>query len=75
MSLGETGAGASSVVVTSAGKVSPNMGSPLWDWERVASSWMTSQCSASSPSATRTMSVTIQLVGWPIWEKRPCKIT
>jgi hypothetical protein len=45
------------------GKVSPNIGRPLRDWVRSASSWMTSHCSASLLSAMRTMSTTTQLIG------------
>jgi hypothetical protein len=57
------------------GKVSPNIGSPLWDSSAVASSWMTSQCSASRPSWILTMSATIQFAGCPTFENRPCSIT
>jgi hypothetical protein len=57
------------------GKASPNMGSPLWDSSAVASSWMTSQCSASRPSSIRTMSATIQSAGCPTLRNRPCSIT
>src|SRR6266567_8114585 len=45
------------------GKLSPNIGSPLFDPSRVASSWITSQCSASWPFSMRTMSTTIQATG------------
>jgi hypothetical protein len=37
-------------------KLSPNIGRPLFDSARAASSWRTSQCSANTPSAMRTMS-------------------
>ena len=63
------------VAVAMRGKVSPNMGRPLSDWLSSTSSWMTSQCSASLPSAMRTMSATTQLTGWPWLENRPCKMT
>ena len=49
------------------------MGRPLTEEVLVASSWMTSQCSASRPSLIRTTSSTIQFA-WPLPEKRPCNI-
>jgi len=58
-----------------AGKRSPNIGRPLSDSVLVASSWRTSQCSASFPSSTRTMSAAIHAAGRPWPEKRPCAIT
>src|SRR4029077_13263538 len=54
---------------------SPNIGRPLFDCSCVASSSITSQCSARSPSLMRTMSAAIQFTGWPKPEKRPCTIT
>ena len=57
------------------GKRSPNIGSPLTDWALVASSWSTSQCSASLPSSIRTMSAATKAAGRPLPEKRPCAIT
>src|SRR4029077_3523250 len=56
------------------GKVFPNMGAPLFDCSSVASSSMTSQCSARTPFSMRTISAAIQLTGRPIFENRPCKI-
>jgi bifunctional non-homologous end joining protein LigD len=41
----------------------------------VASSCRTSQCSASTPSATRTTSAAIQFLGLPVPENRPWTIT
>src|SRR6266436_6497456 len=59
----------------SSGNLSPNIGSPLFEAARVASSWMTSQCSARTPFSRRTTSTTIQLgVPAPRPEKRPCNI-
>src|SRR6266446_10691486 len=51
------------------------MGRPLFDDSRVASSWITSQCSASTPSTRRRMSAAIQAVGWPNPENRSWIIT
>src|SRR5205814_9480480 len=45
------------------GNLSPNIGRPLRDCSRLASSWMTSQCSASTPSSMRTMSATTHATG------------
>jgi len=42
------------------GNLSPNIGRPLLDCSRVASSWSTSQCSTKIPSLTRRMSAAIQ---------------
>src|SRR6266849_5159554 len=56
------------------GNVLPNIGRPLFDDSRVASSWITSQCSTRTPSLMRTMSATIQFAGWPTSENRPCSI-
>src|SRR4029077_13491435 len=53
-------------------KLSPNIGRPLFESARAASSWSTSQCSANTPSAMRTMSAAIQFLGSPVPEKRPC---
>src|SRR3979411_2726705 len=44
-------------------KLSPNIGRPLFDSARAASSWRTSQCSVNTPSAIRTMSAAIQFLG------------
>jgi hypothetical protein len=57
------------------GNVVPNIGRPLRGSALVASSCRTSQCSASTPSATRTTSVAIQLLGLPVPENRPWTIT
>jgi hypothetical protein len=54
---------------------SPNRGRPLYDDARVASSWITFQCSTSTPSAMRRMSAAIQAVGWPNPENRPWTVT
>jgi hypothetical protein len=53
----------------------PNIGRPLTDSASVASSWRTSQCSASLPSSMRTISVAIQAAGRPLPVKRPWAIT
>ncbi len=58
-----------------AGKRSPNIGSPLTDSACVASSWRTSQCSASLPSSKRMTSAAIQAAGRPLPEKRPWVMT
>ena len=58
-----------------AGNLSPNMGRPLFDDSRVASSWMTSQCSASRLFSIRRMSTTTQFTGCPIPENRPWSMT
>ena len=44
-------------------KSAPNMGRPLFDSVREASSSITSQCSTSIPSTMRTMSAAIQFFG------------
>src|SRR5215469_12398762 len=44
-------------------KLSPNMGKPLFDSSFVASSSITSQCSARRPSLIRRMSAAIQFTG------------
>ena len=44
-------------------KSTPNMGRPLFDSVREASSSITSQCSTSMPSTMRTMSAAIQFFG------------
>jgi hypothetical protein len=44
-------------------KSAPNMGRPLFDSAREASSSITSQCSTSTPSAMRTTSTAIQFFG------------
>jgi hypothetical protein len=54
-----------------AGNALPNIGRPLRDDSSDASSWITSQCSARTPSSRRMTSSTIQFVGWPIPENRP----
>jgi hypothetical protein len=51
----------------------PNMGRPLFDSASVASSWITSQCSASNPFCRRTTSATIQLLANP-WPEKPDEI-
>src|SRR6266478_3864709 len=56
-------------------KLSPNIDRPLFDSERAASSWRTSQCSANTPSAMRTTSAAIQFLGRPVPENRPCTMT
>src|SRR5260370_15695190 len=56
-------------------KLSPNIGRPLFDSARAASSWRTSQCSANTPSAMRTMSAAIQFLGSPMPENRPWMMT
>src|SRR5438132_11654653 len=43
----------------------PNIGFPLLDCPRVASSSMTSQCSTKTPSSMTRMSAAIQLAGAP----------
>ena len=48
---------------------------PAFDFSCGASSCKTSQCSASTPSALRTMSAAIQLRGDPIAQRRPCTMT
>ena len=53
------------------GNVVPNMGRPLTDASFVASSSMTSQCSASWPFSRRTISTMIQFAGRPMPENRP----
>src|SRR6266849_3642148 len=58
-----------------AANFSPNMGRPLLDDSRVASSWITSQCSTRIPLSMRRISAAIQLTGWPKSENRPCTIT
>src|ERR1700736_4203071 len=58
-----------------AGNKSPNMGRPLCDSSRVASSCSTSQCSARRRSAMRTMSTAVEFRGRPVPEKRPWTIT
>src|SRR6266571_6687945 len=55
--------------------VSPNMGRPLFDDARVASSWITSQCSTSIPFSMCRISAAIQFTGRPNPENRPCTIT
>src|SRR6266550_9301794 len=57
------------------GKESPNIGRPLLDCSRVASSWMTSQCSTRTPPSTRRMSAAIQFMGAPNPENRPWTMT
>jgi hypothetical protein len=57
------------------GNVVPNMGRPLTDASFVASSSMTSQCSASWPFSRRTISTTIQFVGRPMPVNRPWSST
>src|SRR5258706_8339447 len=52
------------------GKVSPNMGKPLFDCSCVTSSSITSQWSMSIPSCSRTISPAIQFTGAPKPEKR-----
>src|SRR5436305_7097768 len=47
----------------SLGNASPNIGRPLRDCSREASSWMTSQCSTMTPPSIRRMSAAIQLTG------------
>src|ERR1700722_1870788 len=49
----------------SAGNAGPNIGKPLTDVSRVASSSMTSQCSVKRPFSKRTISTTIQFAGRP----------
>src|SRR6266478_4152217 len=56
-------------------KLSPNIDRPLFDSERAASSWRTSQCSANTPSAMRTTSAAIQFLGRPVPENRPWTMT
>jgi hypothetical protein len=50
---------------TSISNLLPNIGRPLFDSSRVASSWIASQCSTKIPSFIRTMSSAIQFTGWP----------
>src|SRR5580704_4373597 len=57
------------------GNLVPNIGRPLCDSALVASSSRTSQCSASTPSATRTTSAAIQFFGLPVFVNRPWTIT
>src|SRR4029077_12219904 len=57
------------------GNVGPNIGRPLTDVSRVASSSMTSQCSAKRPFSRRTISTTIQFAGKPRPVMRPCSIS
>ena len=64
-----------SIDLDQAGNLSPNIGRPLRDCSRVVSSWMTSQCSASTPSSMRTMSATTHAAGWPIPLNRPWRMT
>src|SRR2546423_14087898 len=45
--------------------VSPNMGRPLFDDVRVASFWITSQCSTSIPFSMRRISAAIQFTDRP----------
>src|SRR5260370_4012137 len=56
-------------------KLSPNIGRPLFDSARAASSWTTSQCSANTPLAMRTTSAAIQFLGRPVPENRPWTMT
>src|SRR6266851_1716915 len=56
-------------------KTLPNIGRPLFDCSRDASSWITSQCSTRMLSLMRRMSAAIQFTGRPKSEKRPCTIT
>src|SRR5229473_935614 len=56
-------------------KTLPNIGRPLFDCSREASSWITSQCSTRMLSLMRRMSAAIQFTGRPKSEKRPCTIT
>src|SRR5579862_9847008 len=60
---------------TWAGNDTPNIGNPLFDCARVASSCITSQCSTRTPSAMRRMSAAIQFTGRPKPLKRPCTMT
>src|ERR1700676_1473714 len=59
----------------SEGNAVPNIGRPLTDVSRVASSSMTSQCSAKTPFSRRTISTTIQFAGRPRPVMRPCSIS
>src|SRR5712664_3145131 len=59
----------------SLGNASPNIGRPLRDCSREASSWMTSQCSTMTPPSIRRMSAAIQLTGAPNPENRPWTMT
>jgi hypothetical protein len=56
-------------------KSGSDIGRPLRDCSRVPSSWITSQCSASTSSCRRRMSATIHAAGrpWPL--NRPCRMT
>src|SRR6266478_1896979 len=56
-------------------KLSPNMGSPLLEDSRLASSSMTSQCSARRSFSILTISAAIQATGGPCPEKRPWTMT
>jgi len=56
-------------------KTIANIGSPLADWARVASSCRTSQCSAELAVLERMTSAAIQAEGRPLPEKRPYAMT
>src|ERR1700682_2784802 len=57
------------------GNVAPNIGRPLTDASFVASSSMTSQCSARLPFSRRTISTPIQFAGRPMPVNRPWSST
>src|SRR5260370_23296103 len=55
-------------------KTLPNIGRPLFDCSRHASSWITYQCSTRMLSLMRRIAAALQFTGRPKSENRPCTI-